>query len=206
MEYETGNTVEGGQFLDRSIEIASSSSKGQSFEYAITSATVAIASSISGDDSRLPFAEESARDVLSTDIATPFVKMFARITLATAAIARGDVSGAATMYEHFLPLRKRHPFIVSGDRMLGMTALAMGDSSRAEGHFLDAISFSGKAGYRPQQGWSLHEYSGLLLDRNAPGDREKAIELQDEAIAIATELGMQPLLERVLAQREILKA
>ncbi len=29
---------------------------------------------------------------------------------------------------------------------------------------------------------------------------------RDEAIAIATELGMQPLLERVLAQREILNA
>ncbi|MCH7738657.1 MAG: hypothetical protein IIC93_00745 [Chloroflexi bacterium] len=29
---------------------------------------------------------------------------------------------------------------------------------------------------------------------------------QDEAIAIAQELGMRPLLERVLAQREILKA
>jgi len=30
-------------------------------------------------------------------------------------------------------------------------------------------------------------------------------ELQDEAIAIATELGMKPLLARVLAHREILK-
>ena len=46
----------------------------------------------------------------------------------------------------------------------------------------------------------------MLLERNAPGDREKATELQDEAIAIATELGMKPLLERVLAQRDILKA
>ncbi len=44
------------------------------------------------------------------------------------------------------------------------------------------------------------------LDRDEPGDREKAIELQDEAIAIAQELGMKPLLERVLAKREILKA
>ena len=34
-------------------------------------------------------------------------------------------------------------------------------------------------------------YSEFLLDR------EKAVELQDEAIAIATELGMKPLLERV---------
>ena len=31
-------------------------------------------------------------------------------------------------------------------------------------------------------------------------------ELQDEALAISQDLGMQPLLERVLAQREILKA
>ena len=45
-----------------------------------------------------------------------------------------------------------------------------------------------------------------LLDRDGTGDRERATELQDEAIAIAQELGMQPLLERVLAQREILKA
>ena len=39
-----------------------------------------------------------------------------------------------------------------------------------------------------------------------PGDREKAVELQDEAIAIAQELGMKPLLERVPAKRELLKA
>ena len=34
---------------------------------------------------------------------------------------------------------------------------------------------------------------------------DQVAELQDEAIAIATELGMKPLRERVLAQREILK-
>ena len=34
---------------------------------------------------------------------------------------------------------------------------------------------------------------------------DQVAELQDEAIAIATELGMKPLFERVLAQREILK-
>jgi len=36
--------------------------------------------------------------------------------------------------------------------------------------------------------------------------RDKITELQDETIAIAAELGMKPLLERVPAQREILKA
>ena len=50
------------------------------------------------------------------------------------------------------------------------------------------------------------DYGEVLLENDSHGDREKATGLQDEAIAIATELGMKPLLERVLAQREMLKA
>ena len=45
-----------------------------------------------------------------------------------------------------------------------------------------------------------------MIEGDAGGDAGRVTELQDEAIAIAQELGMQPLLERVLAQREILKA
>ncbi len=45
-----------------------------------------------------------------------------------------------------------------------------------------------------------------LTSSTSPADREKAAELHDEAIAIGPELGMKPLLERVLAKREILKA
>ena len=62
------------------------------------------------------------------------------------------------------------------------------------------------AGHRPYLAWTSSDYADMLLDRDEPGDREKAVELQDEAIAIAQELGMRPLLERVLAKREILKA
>jgi len=44
----------------------------------------------------------------------------------------------------------------------------------------------------------------LLLAK--PGDREKAMSLLDESLAISNELGMRPLLERVLSRREILRA
>ncbi len=54
--------------------------------------------------------------------------------------------------------------------------------------------------------WAAADFAEFLIDRDSPGDREKATELQDEAIAITTELDMKPLLARVLAQREILKA
>ena len=46
----------------------------------------------------------------------------------------------------------------------------------------------------------------MLLERNSEGDRERAVSLLDESLAISTELGMRPLMERVLSRREILKA
>ncbi|MCH7594841.1 MAG: hypothetical protein IIB27_10030, partial [Chloroflexi bacterium] len=60
--------------------------------------------------------------------------------------------------------------------------------------------------------WTCSDYAELLLGRpdpsraSGPGDREKAIELQDEALAITQKLGMRPLTERILARREILRA
>ena len=41
---------------------------------------------------------------------------------------------------------------------------------------------------------------------DAEGDQAKAISLLDESLAISSELGMRPLMERVLPRREILKA
>ena len=46
----------------------------------------------------------------------------------------------------------------------------------------------------------------MLLERNGEGDRVKATSLLDESLAISSELGMRPLMERVLSRREILKA
>ncbi len=45
-----------------------------------------------------------------------------------------------------------------------------------------------------------------MIGQAEPGDREKAMSLLDESLAISTELGMRPLMERVLSRREILGA
>ncbi len=52
----------------------------------------------------------------------------------------------------------------------------------------------------------LDLYAEALLQRNHPSDRERAMSLLDESLAISSELGMRPLMERVLSRREILKA
>ena len=63
-----------------------------------------------------------------------------------------------------------------------------------------------KGGYRPELAWTYCEYADALRERDAEGDRAKAISLLDESLAISSELGMRPLMERVLSRREILKA
>ena len=45
----------------------------------------------------------------------------------------------------------------------------------------------------------------MLKERKAEGDHAKTITLRDESLAISSELGMRPLMERVLSRREILK-
>ena len=73
-------------------------------------------------------------------------------------------------------------------------------------HFEDSLVFCRKAGYRPELARTCCDYAGTLLQRNEPGDREKAVSLLDESLAISSELGMRPLMERVLSRREILRA
>ncbi len=45
-----------------------------------------------------------------------------------------------------------------------------------------------------------------MLEQGNASDREKAMSLLDESLAISSELGMRPLMERVLSRREILKS
>ena len=50
------------------------------------------------------------------------------------------------------------------------------------------------------------DYADALLQPNGAGDRQKAMTLRKESLAISRELGMRPLMERVLSRREILRA
>ena len=102
---------------------------------------------------------------------------------------------------------------VAVDRLLGLLAQTTDDLDQAVAHFEDALAFCSKAGYRPELAWTCCDYADCLLQRASTssaqadtGDREKAMSLLDESLAISSELGMRPLMERVLSRREILKA
>ena len=71
---------------------------------------------------------------------------------------------------------------------------------------MHTLAFCREAGYRPELAWTCCDYADTLLQRNGTGDQEKATSLLDESLAISTELGMRPLMERVLSRQETLKA
>ncbi len=95
---------------------------------------------------------------------------------------------------------------VGSDRVLGLLAHTMGNLDQAMVHFEDALAFCRKAEYRPELAWSCCDYSDTLLQRSGNGDRALAITLLDEGLAISTELGMQPLMERVAERLERIQA
>ncbi len=100
------------------------------------------------------------------------------------------------------------------DRLLGLLSHTRGNLDQAATHFEEGFAFCRKAGYRPELAWTCCDYADTLLQRYSStgsertdiGDREKAMSLLDESLAISSELGMRPLMERVLSRREILRA
>ncbi len=133
--------------------------------------------------------------------------MYAKAGLALLAVQKGDQSAAREQYAYLLGQRGTMIRTASSvDRLLGLLSQTMRDLDQAMAHFEDALVFCRKAGYRPELAWTCCDYADTLLQRNEPGDRQKAMSLLDEGLAISSELGMRPLMERVLSRREILRA
>jgi DNA-binding CsgD family transcriptional regulator len=142
--------------------------------------------------------------VLSSPSPVSFFAQLARTGLALIAVERGDVASARKQYDALRPWRitltgMNH---VCGHRVLGLLARTMGRMDDAVAHFEDSLAFCRKAGARPELAWTSYDHAGSLLQRNEPGDHFRAVSLVDQALSISTELGMRPLVEKVVALKE----
>ena len=172
-----------------------------------------MAARINGNDEWLTVVEARAEGVLTSAIA-PLPIAMARIALALVAVERGDAAAAEEHYAALVSVPGIMVFYISTDRVLGLLSQTIGRMDQAINHFEDALAFCRRAGYRPDLAWSCFEYADVLLQRASTSsaqtgleeDRRKAMALLDEALAISRELGMRPLMERVLSRREILRA
>ena len=131
-----------------------------------------------------------------------------QVAQALVAIKRRNAAAAEAAYEGLAAQSGwMLPYLpIAGDHLLGLLAQTMGRRAACIEHFEAALAFCARTGYRPAYGWAAADYAAFLLDRGDPADHARAIALGNEALAIGRELGMRPLVERVLARREFLSA
>ena len=208
LEYEVGNFDQGEVYLERLLEVMRMTEPGPALEYAYPAMTIPIIARITSATDRSEVARSASEMVVSSATATPLVTAIARAGLALLATTRNTMVDAEEQYIALEPHRGTILVfsMISVDRLLGMLSATLGRFEQATTHFEDSLAFCRKAGYRPELAWSLCDYADMLLERNAEGDRQKATALLDESLQISSDLGMRPLMERVLSRREILKA
>ena len=202
LEYEVGVVSQGEVYIDRLLETMRLTTPGPNSEHALTAVTIPAVTRITGVRDRFDVAEEAAKTVLSSPSVTPLMTMFARMGLALMAVQRGDASTAGELYTESKSLRGTIPWFIAGDRLLGLLTQTMGDLDKAAQHFEDALAFCRRAGYQPELAWTCCDYADTLLARDQPGDRQKAMSLLDESLAFSSELGMRPLMERVVGLKD----
>jgi DNA-binding SARP family transcriptional activator len=78
----------------------------------------------------------------------------------------------------------------AGDRYLGMLAATLGRYDVAQGHYEVAIDLEARVGSRPYLTRTRTWYGRMLLERDAPGDGDRAGAMLSTALADADELGM----------------
>jgi DNA-binding CsgD family transcriptional regulator len=199
VEYETGNDVVGGQYVQRLID-ADRDAKPYPLAGIFTAVALSqIAYSTNGmtDTER---AMAAARAVL----AKPSAVLNVRMGHALLSVLAADIDECETNLEALAPFESVMPTqsgLATG-RLLGLLAHAVGQKRRAWNHFEQALAFCRASGFNPELAWTCHDYAAALLDSGVRDDRAKAAALLDEGEQIATALGLVLLRKRISAFRE----
>jgi tetratricopeptide (TPR) repeat protein len=209
LEYQAGNFETGRMDIARLEEAAANvPPPGPIVEHVVLAAAVPVVARIAGTDEGLDLARATAERVLALPRLAPIIVRLVNSGLAMIAVQTRDAAAAEELYRTLESAGGTVNFHVglSFDRLLALLAATRGRADTAVAHFEHALVFCERAGYRPEYAWTAADYAEALLGRASPGDRERALALEETAVGIARELGLKPLIDRVVARREILGA
>jgi DNA-binding CsgD family transcriptional regulator len=202
LEFELGEFDLGEVYLDQLLRTASPRERVSGNLLAYRALSIPLTARITGVLDRLDVSAEAAETLVSSPLTNQLFSQAGRAALGLMAVLRGDGARCA---EHYSSLDRVRGvavllFYISGDRLLGLLSHTMGNLDQASQHFEDSLGFCRKAGYRPELAWGLCDYSDTLLQRNQPNDRTRARSLLEESLTISSELGMKPLIQRVVTR------
>lgn len=115
-----------------------------------------------------------------------------------------DKDRAGLLYRNLMPYTKLNiltgggvAYLGSADRYLGLLAVAQGQYDLSEEHFELALEMEERSRTRSWRAYALRDYSRMLLQRNGVGDATKAKLMLDEALSIASLIGMAGMADSV---------
>ena len=153
------------------------------------------------EEARAQFEQFAANDF--SDVPRDFAWLPAMTALVDVCTFLRDAPRAATLYELLLPHTGRNITVVNATLCfgpvayyLGRLAATMGRHAEAAAHFEQALAMSERMGARPLVAQAKHAYALTLL---ASGERGRALEVLNQALATARELGMTVLGDQALA-------
>ena len=203
VEYETGNDVAGGPYVQRLIN-ADRDAKPYPLAGIFTAVALSQIAYITNGMTDTEPAIRAARAVMAKPSAVRNAVVPARMGHALLAVLDADVDECETDLEALAPFESVMPTqngLATG-RVLGLLAHAVGQKRRAWNHFEQALAFCRASGFKPELAWTCHDYAAALVDLGARDDRVKAAALLDEGEQIAAALGLRPLRKRIAAFRE----
>jgi ATP/maltotriose-dependent transcriptional regulator MalT len=191
-------------------DISRGSSVSSPFQFVrpVLALRIAEAAEMSRDVKLADDAIELAEDFLK-EHASPDMTLVANCALGLASIVRADQVRAEVALGVIRPHAETLPraAVVPG-RIAGNLMVFLGRNSQAETQFAATEAFCRTAGFTVELALTLVDHADALMRRSTleSETRAQARKLQDEALSIARELGMKPLMERILKRRQILKA
>jgi DNA-binding CsgD family transcriptional regulator/tetratricopeptide (TPR) repeat protein len=203
LEYETGNDVAGGQYVQRLIE-ADRDAQPYPLAGIFTALALSHIAYISNGMTDTEPAITAARAIMAKRSAVRNAVVQARLGHALVSVLDADIDECEADLEALAPFEFVMPTqsgLVTG-RVLGLLAHAVGQKRRAWNHFEQALVFCRASGFKPELAWTCHDYATALLDLGDRDDRVKATVLLDEGEQIAAALGLEPLRKRIAAFRE----
>lgn len=118
------------------------------------------------------------------------------VVMADACAEAEHRSPAQPVYDALLPYASGSAALTSAvalgsvARALGRLATLLELWDEAERHYKTAIEANERMGFAAWVSWTRLHYGDMLLRRNAPGDREHALQLLQQALDAAQEFGM----------------
>jgi tetratricopeptide (TPR) repeat protein len=146
------------------------------------------------------------------DLARDANRLPSLVTLSQVVAILNDAPRAQQLYKLLSPYADHN--VVTGllvcagsaSRPLGLLATTLSRYEDAQHHFEHALKMNTKIRSPLWIAYTQHDYARMLLLRKGPGDRDTALELLDQALATADQLGLKALADKAALLKLAAKA